>query len=111
MSGKRRETTGSVWSIPSVSRPTTSAATLRSTRTSSCANVATQCPPLRRNIFFPHPICRIVGTPCRSTPVDRGPETVSVQLVGVHLHALPRADGNHRLAVRVHIHHQFLGLF
>src|SRR5512142_537611 len=101
MSGKRRETTGSVWSIPSVNRPTTSPATLRRTRTSSTAKVATHCVPLRRNI-------RPLPQGC-SSPVDRRPETVAMQLVGVHLHALPGAGGDHRLALVVHIEHQLFG--
>src|SRR3954449_7792233 len=101
MSGNSRVTTGSVWSIPSVSRPTTSPATLRSTRTSSTANVATHWLPLRRNIC-PLPRC--------SGPVDRRPETVAMQLVGVHLHALPGAGGHHRFPLVVHVEHQRLGL-
>src|SRR5690349_4301474 len=87
--------------MPSVSRPTTSPATLRSTRTSSTANVATHVLPLRRNIC-PLPRC--------SVPVHRRPETVSVQLVGVHLHALARAGADHRPALVVHVEHQRLRL-
>src|SRR4051794_18637035 len=101
MSGNRRETTGSPWSMPSVSRPTTSPATLRSTRTSSTAKVATHWLPLRRNIC---PLPRFSG------PVHRRPETVSVQLIGVHLHTLARTDAHHSLAFRVHVQHQGLGL-
>src|SRR5687768_2956705 len=86
--------------MPSVSRPTTSPATLRSTRTSSTANVATHVLPLRRNIC-PLPRC--------SVPVHRRPETVSVQLIGVHLHALTRTRADHRPAFRVHVEHQRLG--
>src|ERR1700759_4279197 len=99
MSGKSRETTGSPWSMPSVRRATTSPATLRSTRTSSTAKVATHWLPLRRNISSPREI---------SGPVDRRPETVSVQSVGVHFHALPGAGGDHRLALGVHVHHELL---
>src|SRR3954451_1050893 len=101
MSGNRRSTTGSPWSKPSVSRSTTSPATLRSTRTSSVSNVATQTRPLRRNI----------NPPAQSRPVHGCPQTVSVQLRSVHLHALPRAVGNDRFALVVHIEHQLLGLF
>src|SRR3954470_4781485 len=101
MSGNSRETTGSSWSMPSVSRPTTSPATLRSTRTSSTAKLATHWLPLRRNI------CSL---PRCSGAVDRRPESVTVQLVGVHLHALASAGGDHRLALVVHVQHQLLGL-
>src|SRR4051794_1011584 len=100
MSGNRRSTTGSPWSKPSVSRSTTSPATLRSTRTSSVSNVATQTWPLRRNI----------NPPAQSRSVHSCPQTVSVQLRSIHLHALPRADGDHGFALVVHIQHQLLGL-
>src|SRR5689334_19935248 len=100
MSGKSRATTGSVWSIPSVSSATTSPATLRSTRTSSTAKVATHWLPLRRNI----------SSPRGSRPVHRRPQTVSVQLVGVHLHTLAGAGRHHGLALDMHVHHEFLGL-
>src|SRR4051794_37184058 len=100
MSGKSRSTTGSSWSNPSVNRSTTSPATLRSRRTSSLANVATHTWPLRRNI----------NTPAQSRPVDGRPQTVSVQLRSIHLHALPGTAGNHGLALVVHIQHQLLGL-
>src|SRR4051812_43949525 len=100
MSGKSRPTTGSEWSKPSVSRPTTSPATLRSTRTSSTANAATHSLPLRRNIR---------RSPSRA--VYRRPQSVAVQLGRVHLHALPSTAGNDCSALVVHVQHQLLGLF
>src|SRR5687768_7559603 len=101
MSGNSRPTTGSPWSKPSVSRATTSAATLRSTRTSSTANAATHSLPVRRNMPSP---------PARSRPVHRCPQAIPVQLGGVHLHALACTGGDHRLALVVHVQHQLLGL-
>src|SRR5919112_1429744 len=100
MSGNSRSTTGSVRSNPSVSRSTTSLATLRRTRTSSMAKVATHWRPLRRNIVKPPAL----------VPVDRGPEAVTVQLSGIQLHLLPRPRGHHGLALVVHVQHQLLGL-
>src|SRR4051794_6814664 len=99
MSGNRRSTTGSPCWKPSVSRSTTSPAILRSTRTSSIANVATAAWPLRRNIAYP-----------TSGTINGRPQTVAVQLRGVHLHALASARGHHCLALVVHVHHQLLGL-
>src|SRR5919107_5391658 len=99
MSGKSRPTTGSVWSKPSVSRPTTSPATLRSTRTSSMAKAATHSLPLRRNI-----------SRSPSGPVHRRPQPVAVQLRGVHLHALAGATGDDGSSLVVHVQHELLGL-
>src|SRR4051812_13121603 len=50
-------------------------------------------------------------SPRSSGPVHRRPETVSMQLVGVHLHALAGTGGDHRLALDVDVHHELLGLF
>src|SRR3954449_13204105 len=100
MSGKSRSTTGSPCSNSSVSRLTTSPATLRNTGTSSTANLATHTWPLRRNINPP--------AQSRTAPshlVHGRPEAIAVELRGVQFHPLARARGDDRLALVVHVQH------